>query len=248
MKLKKIASLALAGVMAVSMLAGCATANVEPEQPEKPETPATSAAADALYSELTGSAKEKVTAVADADLDSALDNAVAKYWNYGSMLTGGPRDEVFQDEIERVNYQGVVDYRETRIGAAVKDAVKANYLSIASEHHNYPWNGIDGSLFSCKTDANNRKAVEIWAVPASVSDAMALEIVAEKIDRFVSKLPVEGGYNQDDYTTESDNKPNYDFSYSISASIATKTVNIAGLEQGIKYVAVMMTKTVAEKG
>ena len=240
MKLKKIASLALAGVMAVSMLAGCATADVEPEQPEKPETPATSAAADALYSELTGSAKEKVTAVANAELDSALDNAVAKYWNYGSMTAG----KVFQDEIDRVNYAGVVDYRETRIGAAVKDAVKANWLSIASEHKG----GTDGSTFSCPTDANNRKVVEIYAVPASVSDAMALEIVAEKIDRFVSALPVEGGYDQDDYTTESDNKPNYDFSYTISASIETKTVNIAGLEQGIKYVAVMMSKTVAEKG
>ena len=240
MKLKKIASLMLAGVMAVSMLAGCATANVEPEQPEKPETPATSAAADALYSELTGSAKEKVTAVANADLDSALDNAVAKYWNYGSMVAG----DVFEDEINRVNYEGVVDYRETRIGAAVKDAVKANWLSIASEHKG----GTDGSKFSCPTDANNRKVVEIWAVPASVSDAMALEIVAEKIDSYVSNLRVEGGYEQDGYTTESDGKANYDFSYTISASIETKTVNIAGLEQGIKYVAVMMTKTVAEKG
>ena len=244
MKLKKIASLALAGVMAVSMLAGCTTANVEPEQPEKPETPATSAAADALYSELTGSAKEKVTPVANADLDSALDNAVAKYWNYGSMTAG----DVFQDEINRVNYAGVVDYRETRIGAAVKSGVSADWLSIASVDAKYPWNGIDDSHFSCAHDANNHKAVEIWAVPASVSDAMALEIVAEKIDRFVSALPVAGGYDQDDYTTESDNKPNYDFSYTISASIETKTVNIAGLEQGIKYVAVMMTKTVAEKG
>ena len=243
MKLKKIASLALAGVMAVSMLAGCATANVEPEQPEKPETPATSAA-DALYSELTGSAKEMVTAVADADLDSALDNAVAKYWNYGSMMTGAPGDKVFQDEIERVNYRGVVDYRETRIGAAVKDAVKANWLSIASAHKG----GTDESEFSCPTDANNRKVVEIWAVPASVSDAMALEIVAEKIDKWVSKLPVEGGFKQDGYTDETDYEANYDFSYTISASIETKTVNIAGLEQGIKYVAVMMTKTVAEKG
>ena len=241
MKLKKIASLMLAGVMAVSMLAGCATADVEPEQPEKPETPATSAAADALYSELTGSAKEMVTAVANADLDSALDNAVAKYWNYGSMIN---HTDVFQDEIERVNYQGVADYRETRIGAAVKDAVKANWLSIASEHKG----GTDESEFSCPTDANNRKVVEIWAVPASVSDAMALEIVAEKIDRFVSKLPVEGGFKQDGYTDETDYEANYDFSYTISASIETKTVNIAGLEQGIKYVAVMMTKTVAEKG
>ena len=244
MKLKKIASLALAGVMAVSMLAGCATANVEPEQPEKPETPATSAAADALYSELTGSAKEKVTAVADAELDSVLDSAVAKYWNYGSMVAG----DVFKDQIERVNYEGVVDYRETRIGDAVKSGVHANWLSIASADKNYPWNGIDGSHFSCDDDANNRKAVEIWAVPASVSDAEALEIVAEKIDRFVSNLPVEGGFKQDGYTDETDYEANYDFSYTISASIETKTVNIAGLEQGIKYVAVMMTKTVAEKG
>ena len=242
MKLKKIASLMLAGVMAVSMLAGCATTSVEPEQPEKPETPATSAAADALYSELTGSAKEKVTAVANADLDSALDNAVAKYWNYGSMTAG----DVFKDEIDRVNYAGVVDYRETRIGAAVKDAVKANWLSIASAHNG----GTDGSQFSCPTDATNRKAVEIYAVPASVSDAMALEIVAEKIDPYVSKLPVQGGFDQEDdkYNNEMDGKANYDFSYTISASIETKTVNIAGLEQGIKYVAVMMTKTVAEKG
>ena len=246
MKLKKIASLMLAGVMAVSMLAGCATADVEPEQPEKPETPATSAAADALYSELTGSAKEKVTAVADADLDSALDNAVAKYWNYGSMMTGGRGDKVFSDEIDRVNYAGVVDYRETRIGAAVKDAVKANWLSIASAHKG----GTDESKFSCPDDANNRKVVEIWAVPASVSDAMALEIVAEKIDPYVSKLPVQGGFDQenDKYNSEWDHKANYDFSYTISASIETKTVNIAGLEQGIKYVAVMMTKTVTEKG
>ena len=244
MKLKKIASMMLAGVMAVSMLAGCNTMSETPEEPQEPETPATSSAADALYSELTGSAKEKVTAVADAELDSVLDSAVAKYWNYGSMVAG----DVFKDQIERVNYEGVVDYRETRIGDAVKSGVHANWLSIASADKNYPWNGIDGSHFSCDDDANNRKAVEIWAVPASVSDAEALEIVAEKVDRFISNLPVEGGYNQDDYTTESDGKPNYDFSYTISASIETKTVNIAGLEQGIKYVAVMMTKTVAEKG
>ena len=132
MKLKKIASLMLAGVMAASMLAGCNTAAVDPEQPEQPEQPTTSAAAEALYSELTGSAKEMGTAVADADLDAALDDAVAKYWNYGSMVAG----DVFQDEIETVNYEGVVDYRDTRIGAAVKSAVSANYLSIAGDFAN----------------------------------------------------------------------------------------------------------------
>ena len=235
MKLKKIASLMLAGVMAVSMLAGCNTMSETPEEPQEPETPATSSAADALYSELTGSAKENVTAAASAELDSALDNAVAKYWNYGSMIN---YTDVFQDEIESVNYAGVVDYRDNRLGAAVKSAVGADFFSIKDD-----LTGTKGY-----NDSHNRKAVEIWAVPASVSDAEALEIVAEKVDPFVTILPLEGDDEQDDYVNESANTPNYDYSYTISASIETKTVNIAGLEQGIKYVAVMVTKTVAEKG
>src|SRR5699024_4342122 len=42
MKLKKIASLMLAGVMAVSMLAGCNTASNGNDQPTQPEEPTTS--------------------------------------------------------------------------------------------------------------------------------------------------------------------------------------------------------------
>ena len=231
MKLKKIASLMLAGVMAVSMLAGCNTAAVDPEQPEQPEQPTTSAAAEALRSELTGSAREKVTAVADAELDTALDNAVAKYWNYGA-------GDVFQDEIDEVNYKGVVDYRDTRLGAAVKSAVGADFFSIKD--------GLTGD--KGYDDSVNRKAVEIWAVPADVRDDEALEIVAEKIDPFVTILPLEGDDYQDDYVDEVEETPNYNYSYTISASIETKTVTFAGLEYGVKYVAVMVTKTVAEKG
>ena len=78
MKLKKIASLALAGIMAVSMLAGCSTANVEPEQPENPETPASSAAVDTLYSELTGSARVMVTPVVNSELGDGLADVVGK--------------------------------------------------------------------------------------------------------------------------------------------------------------------------
>src|SRR5699024_6876307 len=45
MKLKKIASLALAGIMAVSMLAGCKSNPADPETPNEPTTPVTGAAA-----------------------------------------------------------------------------------------------------------------------------------------------------------------------------------------------------------
>ena len=112
MKLKKIASLMLAGVMAVSMFAGCATTT--PEQPEQPETPATSNAADMLYSELTGSAKGKVSAVANADLDEALENAVDKYFDYTSIV----------DDVYGYNY--LTEISNSKLGTSVNSAMKTN--------------------------------------------------------------------------------------------------------------------------
>ena len=76
MKLKKIASLMLAGVMAVSMLAGCqTTSNEQPTQPEQPTTPATGYSAT-VQGKLSTIAKSKLTLSDDAKLDDALDYAV----------------------------------------------------------------------------------------------------------------------------------------------------------------------------
>ena len=54
MKLKKIASLALAGIMAVSMLAGCSTPSVDPEPTPNPgdDEPAVSGYSQMLYNPL----------------------------------------------------------------------------------------------------------------------------------------------------------------------------------------------------
>ena len=76
MKLKKIASLMLAGVMAVSMLAGCqTTSNDQPTQPEQPTTPATGYSAT-VQSKLSKISNVKLTLSDDANLDKALDYAV----------------------------------------------------------------------------------------------------------------------------------------------------------------------------
>ena len=59
MKLKKIASLALAGVMAVSMLAGCQNTSVNPEPTPNPDpTPATG------YSAKLGDEIDKLSPIA----------------------------------------------------------------------------------------------------------------------------------------------------------------------------------------
>ena len=231
MKLKKIASLMLAGVMTVSMLAGCQNANVDPEQPEQPDEPTSSATyAEMLKSELTGSAKVMVTPVANADLDTALKNAVDKYFDYnsGSVTDEGP------DNDGNIVFDDLADYRNDKVGAAVINAMKADFNTITDLGE------IDDDDKAQQT--KTKSAVEVYALPASTSDAYTLEMLAEKIDDATSDLPTEGGY--DDLNDE---KPNYDYDYTVAVSIETRTVTFAGVEMGVKYVAFMMTNNVTEK-
>ena len=83
MKLKKIASLALAGVLAVSMLTACdTTSNEQPNVPNQPETPVASSASTTLYNELSADTRLSITsASANSTLESALSKATATYWN-----------------------------------------------------------------------------------------------------------------------------------------------------------------------
>ena len=216
MKLKKIASLMLAGVMAVSMFAGCATTT--PEQPEQPETPATSNAADMLYSELTGSAKGKVSAVANADLDEALENAVDKYFDYTSII----------DDVYGYNY--LTEISLSKLGTSVNKAMKASYVP-----------GIKFSGIDNRDDDSDKVAVAVYAINASTSDAYVMEQIADQLDNYLSTLPTSGNF-------DADGVANCNYTYSVSASVTTRTVNFAGVDTGVKYVAVALTKTVAEKG
>ena len=172
MKLKKIASLMLAGVMAVSMFAGCATTT--PEQPEQPETPATSNAADMLYSELTGSAKDKVSAVANADLDEALENAVDKYFDYTSIV----------DDVYGYNY--LTEISLSKLGTSVNNAMKASYAP-----------GIRFSGIDNRDDDSDKVAVAVYAINASTSDAYVMEQIADQLDSYLSKLPTSGNFDAD---------------------------------------------------
>ena len=81
MKLKKIASLMLAGVMAVSMLAGCqTTSNEQPTQPEEPTTPSTGYSS-MLEDKMSVQVTNKTVFQDDADLNAALDYAVGNIGN-----------------------------------------------------------------------------------------------------------------------------------------------------------------------
>ncbi len=210
MKLKKIASLMLAGVMAVSMLAGCSTVSEKPEDPTEEPDVVVSAATDMLYSELSGSAKARVTAVANDKLDTVLAEAADKYWDYNSPA----------------GFDWVFKVDDWRISDAVKSGMGANYKSIMDFN---------------REATSDKSATEVFVVDASTSDAYVMELLAERIDKFVDTLPgISGG--KDNWDEWND----YVYSYDISASIAEKTVTLAGVETGIKYVALYMVQNVAE--
>ena len=78
MKLKKIASLMLAGIMAVSMLAACGSTTPNTD-PTEPETPVDSSFATAVNAELNDKQKAIVTFENDATLSNALKAVADKF-------------------------------------------------------------------------------------------------------------------------------------------------------------------------
>ena len=85
MKLKKIASLALAGIMAVSMLAGCnGASSSNPTEPENPVVPNGTNIAGYVNGLLSEDVSKNITFVDDAELRAALTEVAGKSSNIDS--------------------------------------------------------------------------------------------------------------------------------------------------------------------
>ncbi len=210
MKLKKIASLMLAGVMAVSMLAGCNTASNGGNNGGEGEGEgqvSTSNSATILHDAMNGAAREMTTPAANAALDTALKNAVDTYF-------------------QNTEYDGVLNFDEVN---TVDGKMYEALVSAMSAKKS-----INPELYA---GANNDKvttAVLLYAVEASVSDTYALEKVADEIQYSVADL------------SETSANGEWNYTYTVSASIVTKTVTssiLEGVTGGVKYIAVAVTQT-----
>ena len=83
MKLKKIASLMLAGIMAVSMLAGCKS-GTEPTEPENPVAPAATNLAGYVNGLLSEDVAKNIKFTDDTELRAALNTVAGKSSNVTS--------------------------------------------------------------------------------------------------------------------------------------------------------------------
>ena len=225
MKLKKIASMMLAGVMAVSMLTACGGNTTDDTQkPEEPNvTPSTSASAQTLVNNMSKEAQNKVTAVSNGDLDAALKSAVEDYFSNADVVKYG---QVF--EIYPYGY-GVnpSDARRTDIGEALVKNLNAYDDEI-------------GNLNRIEFKADARTAVEVYGVNGSVTDKDVLEQLGHKITQSVENLKTED-------TTKYDNATHVqqyiDYDYEVSVSIVTADGRVWGIEDTVKFVAVAVTRT-----
>ena len=222
MKLKKIASLMLAGIMAVSMLTACGDGSKAPVD-DGTETPdvdvSTSASADTFVAALSNDARNNVTAVANADLDAALEDAVEIYFNdwvaadYGRFFG-----------VPGFTHGNGADARYSQIGRAVAKAMGNAEDRIQD---------VDG-------DKDATVAVETYAVNGTVSDQAILENLAAKMDESIRNLDasyVNEGKDPHDYTnslTECD--------YEVSTSIVTATGKYMGVDVTVKFVSVAVER------
>ena len=224
MKLKKIASLMLAGVMAVSMLAGCQNANVDPEQPTDPETPTATGYSVEMASNLSDVAKKDYIAFEDnADDLTALEDALGNMsWTTTAGNTALPK------VVTAVNGWNAVD-----TAVVVDDFVTA--LDIENKALTY--GTMRNELVSFK-DLNAAETVKyglMYVIDGTVDVNKALKQVADEIEDLLEQLPNVNVSNT--VTTR------YTYDYTVSVSVANKPLDVIDWYNGsANFIAVTVTR------
>ena len=168
MKLKKIASLMLAGIMAVSMLAGCEGKSDNNEE-KNPVVPVTSDIVTWANDALDGKAKGVFKFESDAKVDEALKAVATDSTKYGSadiaaamsnMTFAGAYDEDLSDEL--------------------MDKLEADYISLVGSTHGVAAANFDkqceGSSAGMTAAKGDTVGNVIGMSSAELSDADAAEL------------------------------------------------------------------------
>lgn len=245
MKLKKVMALALAGVMAVSMLTGCGNGGNGGASENGEENGVAGGFSSELAKYMEESAKmDNVSFQDDADVTAALADALG---NRGSLLLAG--NTVAPVVLPEVSPLVGSDFK-SNLGL---DAVVTDVINVAA-------GDIDEILaLFCKDSAANttRSVGLLFVVDGTVSVEKALKQVADgvsayvdyeegklstdmiSLDYLVSQLPesrTTGGENEAGETWE--------YNYTVSASVVNKALTVfEGYNGSANFIAVTITRT-----
>ena len=222
MKLKKIASLMLAGIMAVSMLAGCksGTPNSNPNEGDEGNT---TSGYSAMLSE----------AVADTLKDAKHDDVV-------TFADNGDDQIALEDALGNI---GAADIRSAAVAKTLKTlnntAAKADFKDAAELHRDTLISA--NNFFDGKSNVNNtRKVGEIYYIDGSVEMSKVIDQIAAQTETAFKNLQESATVNANGTTVE------YKFDYTVSVSVvnvpATSDTTFVG---SVNFIAVTVTRTVA---
>ena len=219
MKLKKIVSLALAGILAVSMLTACGEGATDPT-PNEPTEPTVTNYAQLLKDKLEYNPSKKVNAVSNSKLDDAMDVAMefaADGSIAGAYLTNKLNETLYigwdlTEAKDKENFGGVFN--------------AANYLIRELNAENNIGQGISTACQVMQPTKNNYNkdnlnATLLFAVDGGKGINAVMEEVADLLDPAINAL-------DDDFNIKADNNNGQhvqaDYEYDMSVSVQTKTL------------------------
>ena len=241
MKLKKIASLMLAGVMTVSMLTACGsngnTGNGDNGNENPDPTPATTSVVDAVNKGQSAANAVKIDFTVDSKLDNALAKAVRVYGNDAdenlTTTTGGYPAFIqeVEDAIARMTGLKSVSAKEGAKGFSSLGWVDTNGFLTGDV--------VRKTAVDNDKDANG-KVYTLFGVNhfSAWTEEAALNMVAEKVDEMIADL---AAHSDVDGLKAGDKYYTYDYDGNISM-VSVK--NLDGTTD--YYVAYVVNQTVTE--
>ena len=183
MKLKKIASLMLAGIMAVSMLAGCKSASDNGNGGASSSEPTTSSA---FTDSVLNKTKESTRLVFAADSNDKLDKAVALAAKNHVQDQSTSRQEKLTVVTKNWEYQTLAD--------SVMKASDVDYAGNGSSDH------LANLLNDNVADKNDKTVYTMYTVSRAMDDEWIAGEVAKLLDEWATILDEDTATGTYDYS------------------------------------------------
>ena len=234
MKLKKIASLALAGVMAVSMLTACGSNAIDEQPPvdNGNDTTVTGYSAK-LQSELSAIAADHITFSDSSELNSALQYASGNVGNnaiaqaFITQMKDGKIVQINSNTAFGLVQDGLRDALDVKFEDDKSDTKVVEDMNPQGAHK-------DWANYYNKNDVNN---VILYVVDGGVDLNNAMDQIANKIGAELEKL-------DDDFKAAGDNS---DVNYNYTGSVATCTKTYeAGHGMSVHFIAVELVRHIGK--
>ena len=245
MKLKKIASLALAGVMAVSMLTACDTTSNTPEGPNGGDDVITTPVNDmtsAFQLEMSKTAKMKVNMSYSEDLQDDLAFAAGEV-GYATIFdfctairtAGGVRT------VANFDRNGTVYVADVNSGNwnvwptnSVADDLSIAAAGMSARNVEDAFN----ELIPDYNDVEDETVTMLFVVDDTIGEANAVKNVGKLVNNWIEQLRIDDDNSQevhqgDDATT---------FHYVYNGSVAIENKSIDSHDMGVNLIAVEITR------